>query len=537
MYVAVGAVVLRLGGPVAWPVLVQVGLGLVLAVQAVSFAPMWRQWLTDVGVVLPAAQIVAWGLIDLGTGLERGVGGALLLPPLLTLALRPGPLGITLGLALSWVVLLLTPFVAVDRPYSWLQAVLGTLVVTLPAWLVNAMVEDERRQARDLDEARAGMAERARAARASLDLLTSVIQSVTSHAILTLDHEGRVLTANNGAERLLDRGRAELEGSMFVDLLDREEVARRREEPGEGPVDGEDDLLLLVLGSAVDGGTYLSEWPVTLPDGTTRPLEIVATPRATIERLPPGYLLVGTDVSARYEEQRRQDEFIGLVSHELRTPLVSILGYLELLRLDPPSWNEEQRGYLEVVERNATRLRQLVDDLLLSAQMAHGVPWAAEELDVVEVVRAAVTGLSPMIGNRDVEVRLEGDARVPLRSDAQRLGQVVDNLLSNALKYTLPRTTVDVTVERAETAGGARAATIRVRDHGPGIDPDELSRLTDRFYRTRDTRRRRVRGVGLGLSVVRTIVADHGGTLRFESTPGDGATVQVVLPDLPCGTD
>lgn len=533
MYVAVGVVVLALGESVAEAWLVQVGLGVVLAVQAVSFSPLWRRWPADAQVVLPAAQIMAWGLIDLGTGLERGVGGALLLLPLLTLALRPGPLGISLGLALAWGVLLLSPLVAVDRPYSWLQASLGTVVVTLPAWLVNAMVEDERRQARALDEARAGVAERARASRASLDLLTSVIQSVTSHAILTLDREGRVLTVNNGAVRLLDRGRTELEGSRFVDLLDREELVRRREESGDRPVDGQEDLLPLVLGSAVEGGTHLSEWPVALPDATTRPLEIVATPRATIETLPPGYLLVGTDVSARYEEQRRQDEFIGLVSHELRTPLVSILGYLELLRLDPPAWSEDQRGYLEVVERNATRLRQLVDDLILSAQVAHGVPWSAEELDVVAVVRAGVTGMLPAIGNRDVEVRIEGDACVPLRSDAQRLGQVVDNLLSNALKYTWPRTTVDVTVERAETAKGLRAASIRVRDHGPGIDPDELSRLTSRFYRTRDTRRRRVRGVGLGLSVVRTLVDDHGGSLTFESVPGDGATVQVVLPDLP----
>ena len=122
---------------------------------------------------------------------------------------------------------------------------------------------------------------------------------------------------------------------------------------------------------------------------------------------------------------------------------------------------------------------------------------------------------------------------MPLRSDVQRLGQVVDNLLSNAVKHTHPGTTVEVTVERAETAEGLRAASIRVRDHGPGIEPDELARLTGRFYRTRDTRRRRVRGVGLGLSVVRTLVDDHGGTLTFESAPGDGATVQVVLPDLP----
>ena len=149
------------------------------------------------------------------------------------------------------------------------------------------------------------------------------------------------------------------------------------------------------------------------------------------------------------------------------------------------------------------------------------------------VVDAAVGNQLPGARALDVDVVVDGDRPVPLRSDAQRLGQVVENLLSNAVKYSEPGARVEVSVTRAAGPDGGRAARVVVADHGTGIAADELARLTERFYRTRDTRRRRVRGVGLGLSLVRSIVDEHGGTLDIRSELGAGTQVEVVVPDLP----
>ncbi|WP_166392410.1 ATP-binding protein [Nocardioides ochotonae] len=503
---------------------------LAVTVQLAALGPWWARWPPAARYALPLGHIVAVGLLDLGAGLELGLVDVLVLLPLLSLSLRPGSAGISVGLGASAVVLFMPVLMVPGRPYVWLQGGIAVLVVAYLAWVVHAIVEDERRQGQQLEQARTELAVQARELRASRDVLNSIVQAATEQAIVGMDRHGVVLTANSGAERILDRDAEELVGTSFTDLVDPAVLAQRVARDASSP-------LAVVLGAAASGGTGVSEWPVVLPDGSSRPLEIVVTPRPAIEPLPAGFVLVGTDVSARHEEQRLQDEFIGLVSHELRTPLSSILSYLELLRLDRAPLSEDQRGYLEVVERNAVRLRQLVDDLLLSAQLVHGLSWAPEELDVVEVVHAAVATQQPAARAAEVELRIAGDGEVPLVSDAQRLGQVVDNLLSNAVKHSPPGASVVVTIERVPGPDGGRAAAVRVRDEGSGIAADELARLTERFYRTRDTRRRRVRGVGLGLSLVKTIVDEHGGTLTIDSTPGAGTEVRVVVPDLPQAGD
>jgi len=195
--------------------------------------------------------------------------------------------------------------------------------------------------------------------------------------------------------------------------------------------------------------------------------------------------------------------------------------------------DDEQARYLDVMERNANRLRSLVEDLLASAQLVVGAQGSVEELNVPDVVRTVVATQVPIAAAVDVHIEVTGDARVPLVSDLQRLTQVVDNLLSNAVKYSLNGGRVVVDVRAGERADGARVARIRVVDEGTGIEADELSRITERFYRTHDTRRRRVRGVGLGLSLVEAIVDAHGGTLTIDSKPGAGTNVEVELPDLP----
>ena len=452
------------------------------------------------------------------------------------LALRPergGPPLALVGLA----AVLLTPVVVDFGRVRPLVHAVVTFVIVVPMVLgAHGVVQAARRQASALARARDALADQAAELRASRDNLRSIMQAATEQAILATDAQGVVVSASSGAERVLSRRSDHVVGHVVTDLLrgdDTQDVDARA--PGNDEEGGPTALDRLV-GAAATGGTHrLDASRLVLPDGSMRFVEIVVTrrPSAAGQGTTSGYLVVVTDVTARQEEERRQDEFIGLVTHELRTPLTSIIGYLELLELDEHGLGDEQRRYVASVHRNAERLRALVDELLASAQLVVGAPTTVEDLDVVEVVRTVLTTQVPMAQAAGVEVDLVGDDSVPLVSDEQRLSQVVENVVSNAVKYSLAGGRVTVDVRAGRRADGTRTALVTVTDEGTGIAADELARITERFYRTRDTRRRRVRGVGLGLSLVQAIVDESDGTLSIDSEPGHGTRVEIVLPDLP----
>ena len=528
-------VIVRTSVAPARPQLLVAATVLVVLAQVVGSTLPWERLPQQLRTTMPLAQMVAIGLLDVGAGLPRAEFDILLVVPVLTLALRRerwGPAVALLGCAL---VLLVPTVVDVQRNQPLLHAVVTFVIVAPTVVGAHGIVQVVRRQASALQHARDALDERAHQLSASRDMLSGIMQAATQQAIVATDADGVVLVANSGAARIFGRAADDVVGRSIGRLVTSDEAGLRLNRPDD---DGAGVPLDRLVGHAADGGTHVEEWRSLLPDGTVRYLELIATRRPTLAgespELPAGYLFVGTDVTHRHEEERQQDEFIGLVSHELRTPLASILGYLELIRSDDATLDDEQRRYLDVVERNATRLRSLVDELLASAQVVVGAATTAHEVDVVDVVRGAVASAAPISRAAGVRVDVAEDGRVPLRSDPQRLAQVVDNLLSNAVKHSLAGDHVVIETHRgAPTADGARTARIRVVDEGAGISPDELSHLTERFYRTRDTRRRRVRGVGLGLSLVQAIVDEHGGTLTIDSEPGVGTSVEVVLPDLP----
>lgn len=221
-----------------------------------------------------------------------------------------------------------------------------------------------------------------------------------------------------------------------------------------------------------------------------------------------------------------KDDLIALVSHELRTPLTSIVGYLELVQEDEDELKEEHRRHLEVVQRNAHRLLSLVSDLLFAAQVQAGrVTLEKDLVSVSEVVDQAVAAALPAAadGQIDITVRVRNDAEVI--GDKQRLAQVIDNLLSNALKFTPPSGSVEVSVIAHEGT-----VMIEVEDSGIGISPEDQEQLFTRFFRTEAAMRKAIKGTGLGLSIVKAIVEGHGGGITVVSAEGKGTTFKVVLP-------
>jgi signal transduction histidine kinase len=179
-----------------------------------------------------------------------------------------------------------------------------------------------------------------------------------------------------------------------------------------------------------------------------------------------------------------------------------------------------------VIRRNTERLDRLVQDLLLVTQIEAGtfeIAWGV--MDISGLVRNAVEDAQLNAEGLQVNVRLEAEPIRPFAGDPTRMGQVLDNLLSNALKFTPPGGTIRVGVRKH-----GKSCLIEVADTGPGIEPDDLEHLFDRFYRTNSANRAQVQGVGLGLAITKTIVDAHGGEIAVESEPGAGTTFTVSLP-------
>jgi PAS domain S-box-containing protein len=227
------------------------------------------------------------------------------------------------------------------------------------------------------------------------------------------------------------------------------------------------------------------------------------------------------------ELDRLKDEFVALVSHELRTPLTSIRGYLELIREGKAGrTTKRQENFLDVMNRNSERLLRLVSDLLFVAQAESGkVALELEALDLSDLARDAVDTTRPLAAKKAIALNLEADDELRVSADRARLVQLLDNLLSNALKFTPEGGRVDVLLS-AENGH----AVLEVADSGIGIPRAEQGRLFERFYRASTATAQAVPGTGLGLAIAKAIVEAHGGRIDVESDEGAGARFRVELP-------
>lgn len=234
----------------------------------------------------------------------------------------------------------------------------------------------------------------------------------------------------------------------------------------------------------------------------------------------------GRQNEALRQLDRMKDDFVASVSHELRTPLTSINGYLEFFDGDESTLTEEQQGFLGVIRRNADRLQRLVGDLLLVAQLdSSAMVLDRAQVDLAALARQALEGARAAAEDRGVELTLEFPEVATLDADADRLFQVIDKLISNALKFTPPGGRVDLRL-RAE----GDSLRFEVADTGPGISSEDQVRLFDRFFRSSDAITQAVQGTGVGLSIVDALVRAHGGTIEVASEVGVGSTFTIVLP-------
>jgi PAS domain S-box-containing protein len=228
------------------------------------------------------------------------------------------------------------------------------------------------------------------------------------------------------------------------------------------------------------------------------------------------------------EGDRRKTEFVTLVSHELRTPLTSMMGYIALLLggQDGPL-TTQQREWLDTIGGNADRLVTLIDDLLDIARIEAGkIELKPTPLDLVPLIQEVARALRPQLEGRGQWLTLDLAAVLPaIVGDADRIRQILTNLLSNAMKYTPSGGSITI-IARGDV-GGVRVA---IQDTGIGLAPDEQAQLFTPFFRAQHDATQGVGGTGLGLAITRALVELHGGTIAVTSAPGQGSTFSFTLP-------
>ncbi|MXX10552.1 MAG: PAS domain S-box protein [Nitrospira sp. SB0675_bin_23] len=240
-----------------------------------------------------------------------------------------------------------------------------------------------------------------------------------------------------------------------------------------------------------------------------------------------GFLLVLHDITELQRLEKVRAEFVANVSHELRTPLTAIKGYLETVLDETGLESDVHRRFLEIANSHAERMGRLINDLL--------------NLSDIETGKVVLDTAPIILGNfvRDVSAMFEKDAAkkdvklvnrvapgLVVQADRDRLSQILVNLVDNALKYTPQGGTVSFLAAKTET----NQIRVTVRDTGQGIPPNDLPRVTERFYRVDKARSREEGGTGLGLAIVKHLVQLHGGTLHIESEYGKGTTIEFLLP-------
>lgn len=252
--------------------------------------------------------------------------------------------------------------------------------------------------------------------------------------------------------------------------------------------------------------------------------------RATTVQMPDGetVMLVLRDVTRDLAEEKTKTDFISTVSHELRSPLTSIKGSMGLLlsnaagELPKPACS-----LLEIAHRNAERLVLILNDILDLQKMVEGrMDIDVQDVDAAELIHEALAASSLFLQRFDLDIKVVGaDQPVMMRSDPNRILQVLGNLLTNAAKFSKRHGTVIVSL--TQTAG---AVTMQVRDQGVGIPRNEQSKVFERFADMTNSQRQKKGGSGLGLSICKAIVDNLGGIIGFESTEGVGTAFHLTLP-------
>ena len=339
----------------------------------------------------------------------------------------------------------------------------------------------------------------------ALALLRSVAEQLEGgHGLIALDRTERILLATDEACHLLDLG-GDWEGRTLAEL-------------------GADYRLLRVVTACRHAEAAVEREIASAREVTVVRAFPVQHQRAAV------VVLVRDETRLRRLERVRRD-FVTNVSHELRTPITAIRLLVETLQKGAVEQPEIAAGFVHRIALEVGHMAQMVEELLELSTIESGrQTMTLEPVPVADLVRT-VDRLLPLADERRIEVTVEVDPETPpLLGDARRLGQVLRNLVHNAIKFTPPEGRIRVTAR--PLADGQRVELV-VSDTGVGIRPEDQARIFERFWKADSSRQRDGEGSGLGLAIARHVVEAHGGSIRVASQPRHGATFVVELPAAP----
>ncbi len=339
--------------------------------------------------------------------------------------------------------------------------------------------------------------------------------------------EGVMIVDRRGRTRLFNRAAACILGLTLTaegQPVQRAAEYRLRAATDRSFRSADEYVARALAGATVDGAEML----LRRPDGTEVPLRVTVAPIQTPEGESDGCLVVLQDITVLKEVERLKDQFINMVSHELRTPTTTIRGgALTLLRRGNYLDEETRRQLLQDVADESERLHHLVEDLLTLSRAEAGMHIAPEPLRLHRLVNKVVLDLGARLSGCQLTVDVPHD--LPLvEGDPLALEQVLRNLLENAARHSRTDARVEITATATD-----QAVVVSVLDGGPGLDPEDLERVFEPFYRSQAAIRAGVPGAGLGLAVCRRLVELQGGRIWAERRPEGGAAFRFTLPRAP----
>jgi len=345
--------------------------------------------------------------------------------------------------------------------------------------------------------------------------LSSILDGLTNSVFL-IDQNRHIVLANEAASALFGD---ELVGLDFVQAVRHPDCLKSIEE---------------VLQGKAKSQTVIS---LQNPVRATYQVNVVRLETSGIQDEEDGARAVVSfdNISHIREAEQMRSDFIANVSHELRSPLTTLSGFIETLKGSAKDDPQARARFLDIMEREAQRMSRLIGDLLSLSRVEvdkHVRPTT--QVDVVLTVEKVIATLSVLAAKKQMEIRLEKpDHPIPaIPGDDDQLTQVFQNLIENAIRYGNSKSQVVVTINTLEQAAGMRGQVlaIAVQDHGSGIAPEHIARLTERFYRVDNSRSRDMGGTGLGLAIIKHILSRHRGRLQIKSEIGIGSTFTVLLP-------
>ena len=367
-------------------------------------------------------------------------------------------------------------------------------------------VDEARKKLAEQTGQNAGLQEQQQHALAQSQAQQQALFNSMVEGVLLLDGHERVRLVNQALERLFGLT-GDIRGRTMMEALRQHEL---QELAGRVRAEGQ------VLG-----------FELALPGLDNRCLQVNATALRERDGKLQGMILVFHDLTRLKQLENTRQEFVANVSHELRTPLSMIKGYVETLINGAKDDPAVATRFLQTIEKHADRLTYLIEDLLTISRLESGqVVMNIQKVGLRSVADDVVNDLQSRAADKQVNLENQVPEDVLVRADADRVQQVLFNLVDNAIKYGRSEGRVWINARAAD----APFAEVSVRDNGPGIPPDSLDRIFERFYRADKARSREQGGTGLGLSIVKHIVQSHGGEVRVESEPGRGTTFFFTLP-------